>query len=83
MKKLCCFVCLSLCVTFFCTAGGMTEKHIRGNEKNEMSYALGMILATDMAERGYDLNYIAFIRGFREAMEKEKALYSIDEAMEI
>jgi FKBP-type peptidyl-prolyl cis-trans isomerase len=37
----------------------------------------------DALETGLEFNYDAFIRGFREAMEKKDTRYTLDEAMEI
>ena len=64
----------------FCAAAGITEEVKKGNEKAELSYSFGMAIASDLAETGIEFNYDAFIRGFRETMEGQKTLFTLDEA---
>lgn len=62
-------------------ANGIVEEANRGNERADMSYAFGMIVASDLVNSGLEFNYDAFVRGFREAMEKKETRYTMDEAM--
>ena len=64
----------------FCAAAGITEEVKRGNEKAELSYSFGMVIASDLVETGIEFNYDAFVRGFRETMEGDKTLFTLDEA---
>jgi len=64
----------------FCNAAGISEEVKKGNEKAELSYSFGMVIASDLLETGIEFNYDAFMRGFRETMEKGKTLYTMDEA---
>ena len=73
MKRIVFGILLFSGVVSFCAA----------DEKSEMSYAFGMIIAADLVETGFEFNYDTFIQGFRETMEKEKTRYTMNEAMEI
>ena len=66
----------------FCNAAGITEEVKKGNEKAELSYSFGMIIASDLVDMGLEFNYDAFIRGFRETMEKGKTLFTMEEAFD-
>ena len=66
----------------FCAAEGIAEEAKKGNEKADMSYAFGMVVASDLMGTGLEFNYDAFIRGLRGVMEKEETRYTMDEAME-
>ena len=81
MKKFFCCVFVFIGTVVFCAAGGIVEEAKKGNEKAEMSYAFGMIVASDLMDTGLEFNYDSFLRGFREAMEKKETRYSMDEAM--
>ncbi|MCL2093884.1 MAG: FKBP-type peptidyl-prolyl cis-trans isomerase [Treponema sp.] len=74
---------LFFAAVFFCAAEGIAEKAQRGNERAEMSYAFGMYLALDLMETGLEFDYAAFAQGFRETMEQEETLFSIEEAIDI
>jgi FKBP-type peptidyl-prolyl cis-trans isomerase len=67
----------------FCAAAGISEEARRGNERADMSYAFGMLVASDLIETGLQFNYDAFIRGFRDAMENEPTRFTMDEAMAV
>ena len=68
---------------FLCAAEGIVEEAGKGNERADMSYAFGMVVASDLVDSGLEFNYSAFIRGFRETMENERTRYTMDEAMDI
>lgn len=82
MKKLICGFSLFFVVLVFSHAEGIVEKAASGKEKADMSYAFGMIIASDFMESGMEFNYSSLIRGFREAMEGSKTRFTMDEAME-
>jgi len=69
-------------IAAFCSASGIAEEAEKGKERSEMSYAFGMVVAGDIFGSGLEINYDAFIRGFRDVMENEKTRYTMDEAME-
>ena len=66
----------------FCVAAGIAEEARKGNERADMSYAFGMVVAGDIVGTGLEINYDSFIRGFRDVMENESTRYTMDEAME-
>ena len=71
-------------VTAYCAAAGIAEEARAGNERAEMSYAFGMAIAAEFfLDSGIELNYDAFIRGFRDVMENRETRYTMEEAMDI
>jgi len=66
----------------FCAAAGISEDVKKGNEKAQLSYSFGMVIASDLIETGLEFNYDAFVRGFRETMEGGKTLFTMDEAFD-
>lgn len=82
MKKIVCGILFFLGVFTFCAAEGIAEEAKTGREKADMSYAFGMVVASDLAGAGLEFNYDSFIRGFREIMEKEETRYTMEEAIE-
>jgi FKBP-type peptidyl-prolyl cis-trans isomerase FkpA len=84
MKELKCVSCLFLVffgAVVFAAATGIAEEAGRGNARADMSYAFGMVLADDLMDTGLEFNYDAFIRGFRDVMEKRSTLFSMEEAI--
>ena len=81
MKKIFCALLVLLGAAVFAAAGGIADEARKGNEKADMSYAFGMVVAADLKETGLEFNYNAFMRGFREVMDKEETRYTMDEAM--
>jgi len=68
----------------YCAAAGIAEQAREGNEKAEMSYAFGMVIATEFfLGSGIELNYGAFLRGFRDVMENRQTHHTIDQAMDM
>jgi FKBP-type peptidyl-prolyl cis-trans isomerase len=65
-----------------CFAEAIAEDVRRNNEKADLSYALGVIFASDLKEIGLvDLDYNAFMQGFREMIEDRKDVrFTLDEA---
>ncbi|MCL2472320.1 MAG: FKBP-type peptidyl-prolyl cis-trans isomerase [Treponema sp.] len=80
MKKIFGVMVLFLTVLAFCPAEGISEEARKGNEKADMSYAFGMVVASDLVGTGLDFNYDSFILGLREVMENQKTRYTMDEA---
>ena len=81
MKNIFCVILVFFCAAVFLAAGGIAEAGAKGNEKADMSYAFGMVVAADLKETGLEFNYNTFLRGFREVMEKKDTRYTMDEAM--
>ena len=48
----------------------------------EVSYAFGMLIASDLMDSGLKFDYDAFIQGFRALMENEETRYTLGEAVE-
>ncbi|MDR0496614.1 MAG: FKBP-type peptidyl-prolyl cis-trans isomerase N-terminal domain-containing protein, partial [Treponema sp.] len=74
MRKLFCIILFLAVAIVFCAA--------LDNEKADVSYAFGMLVASDLAATGLEFDYDAFIRGFREIMEHEETRYTLDESMD-
>jgi len=81
MKNFFCVILLFFTAFAFCSAEGIAEEARKGNEKADMSYAFGMVVASDLAGTGLQFNYDTFIQGLREVMEKKDTRYTMDEAM--
>ena len=76
MKKFFCFALILLIA--LSSAYTMDEA-----EKEEFSYAFGVLIGMDLLQMGMEFDYDAFIRGFRQAMEEEETGLTADEAVEI
>jgi len=81
MKRILCGILVFFGAVFFCSAEGIAQEATKGNDKADMSYAFGMVVASDLVGTGLEFNYDAFIQGIRETMEKQKTRYTMDEAM--
>ena len=81
MKILFCGMLVFFGAVFFSAAGGLAEESKKDRETIEMSYAFGMVVASDLLGTGLEFNYNAFARGLRAAMENEETRYTMDEAM--
>ena len=81
MKNIICGILVFFGAATYCAAAGIAEEAKKGNEKAEMSYAFGMLVAMDLVETGLEFNYDAFVRGFRNVMEKEETRYTTEEAV--
>jgi FKBP-type peptidyl-prolyl cis-trans isomerase len=78
------FVLLFCVIASFCFAEGIAEEARQGSEKADLSYALGMIFASDLRQYGIDeVNYSAFIRGFRALLEDQETQYTLEEAFDL
>jgi FKBP-type peptidyl-prolyl cis-trans isomerase len=83
MKNILCALLVLSGAAVFCNAEGIAEEARKGNERADTSYAFGMVVASDLVGPGLEFNYDAFIRGFRQTLEKEETRYTTDEAMEL
>jgi len=84
MKKFLCTALVFFGAVFLCSAAGISEEARRGSERAEMSYAFGMVTAAEFfLGMGIELNYDAFLRGFRAVMENQETRHTMDEAMDI
>ena len=81
MKNIFCGILVFLGAAVYCSAAGIADEARKGNEKAEMSYAFGMLIAMDLEQTGLKFNYDAFVRGFRETMEKKETMYTPEEAV--
>ena len=66
----------------FCSAEGIAEEAAKGNDKADMSYAFGMVVASDLAGTGLEFNYDAFMQGLRDTLNNKTTRYTQDEAMQ-
>ena len=82
MKNIFLGILLLFGATVFCAAAGIAEDAREANERADTSYAFGMVIGEDLLGTGLKFNYEAFVRGFREVMENQETLFSMDEAME-
>jgi len=62
-------------------ASGIAEAAEKQNEKTDLSYAFGMMIAMDLTDIGLEFNYDSFTKGFRDVMEDQPTRFSPDEAM--
>jgi FKBP-type peptidyl-prolyl cis-trans isomerase len=81
MKRAFCGILLFLGCFVFCSASDIDEAARK--EKADMSYAFGMLIASDLADTGIQFDYDAFISGFRDTMENVQLQLSFDEAMRL
>ncbi|MCL2834756.1 MAG: FKBP-type peptidyl-prolyl cis-trans isomerase [Treponema sp.] len=57
------------------------EDSIVNNDKADTSYAFGMAVASDLQSVYMDIDYNAFMRGLTAAMENQKTLMTMDDAL--
>ncbi|GHU72335.1 peptidyl-prolyl cis-trans isomerase [Spirochaetia bacterium] len=53
------------------------------DEKQNTSYAFGLVLGSDLKQTGLEFDYTAFTEGFRASVEGENSRYSLDEAVQL
>jgi len=66
----------------FSAAAGISEEARRSDERAEMSYAFGMLIASELVDTGLEFNYYAFMRGFRDILQNNPQ-HSMEEAIAI
>ena len=84
MKKTTVFLCLFLSVMAL-HARAIQEEYRLADEKARVSYAVGMIIASnfDLGALGLDLDYDAITEGLRVVTEGKEARFTFQEAIEI
>jgi FKBP-type peptidyl-prolyl cis-trans isomerase len=83
MKPIFCGVLIFFGITAFSVAEGLVEETRKDREKVDMSYAFGMVVASDLLGTGLDFNYGAFTRGMRAVLERGETRYTMTEAMDM
>jgi len=82
MKKLLVIVCL-LMPTLSLQARAIQEDYSNADEKSRVSYAFGMLMASNLKSLEMELDYKAFTDGVKAALENLELQFSEQEAMEI
>ncbi|MCL2381026.1 MAG: FKBP-type peptidyl-prolyl cis-trans isomerase [Treponema sp.] len=84
MKKIFLGALVFLGAAAYCAAAGIAEEARAGNERADVSYALGMALATDiLMDSPLEFNVDAFIRGVRDVVENRGTRFTLEEAIQI
>ena len=81
MKNITCLFFVFFGTVVFAAAAGIAEEAEKGSARADMSYAFGMVIADDLSNTGIQFNYDAFMRGFRDVMEDNSTLFSMEEAI--
>ncbi len=82
MKKLLIFVCL-IFITLSLYAKAIQEDMEQADEKTRVSYAFGMLMASNLSTLDMEFNYAAFTEGVKNMFEKSGLRFTEQEAMEI
>jgi len=84
MKKIFIFSCLFLSVLAL-HAKAIQEDYKNAEEKSRLSYAMGMIIASNfnLSTLGLEINYNAFTDGLKATIEDSETQFSLQEATEI
>ncbi|HOK00211.1 MAG TPA: FKBP-type peptidyl-prolyl cis-trans isomerase [Termitinemataceae bacterium] len=86
MKRVVGTIVLSSMVLFACNTKGNSETSQSGQEeapkasKSDVSYAVGMALGKSVKSTGIELDYNAFMKGFRETLEGKKLKLTEEQA---
>ncbi|MDR0623141.1 MAG: FKBP-type peptidyl-prolyl cis-trans isomerase [Treponema sp.] len=91
MKKLCVFLLLGALVLFGCPGENAGEKSSgspagssagssAGSLDNDVSYALGMDVASSLQRSGLKPDYDSFSQGLKDVLEEEKTRFTQEEA---
>jgi len=81
MKKLTVFICLIIPLSLH--AKGIQEDYKNSDGRAQVSYAFGMLMASNLISTDLDFDYDAFRDGFKTVLEKEQTQFTDQEAMEI
>jgi FKBP-type peptidyl-prolyl cis-trans isomerase len=81
MKKIIGTIVLAFALAFTAYTEGIAEGPGQASEDLDTSYAIGIVLGADLKQTGLTLNYNAFIRGLRDAMENRNMKLSMDDAI--
>jgi len=84
MKKLVVILCLILSVNVL-YARAVREEYRQADEKSQVSYAIGMVIASnfDLAALGLEINYDALSSGVKAVVENSETRFTFQEAIEI
>jgi FKBP-type peptidyl-prolyl cis-trans isomerase len=82
MKRLFVIVCLFLPVLSL-HAKAIQEDYKNADEKNRVSYAFGMLMASNLKSIDLEINYDAFSTGVKAMLENLELQFTEQEAMEI
>jgi len=84
MKKTFIFICMSLSVLAL-HAKAIQEDYKNAEETSRLSYAMGMIIASNfnLGSLGLEINYNAFADGLKATIENGETQFSMQEASEI
>lgn len=81
MKKIILTVLMASTVLFACSAKGASDQpKDEKASKADTSYAFGMVLGKSLGETGVELDYNAFLKGFKDSMEKKELKMSEEDA---
>jgi FKBP-type peptidyl-prolyl cis-trans isomerase len=78
------FIAVLLCVPGFFVpvfGEGIADDMVRVSALADTSYAMGMVIGSDLKQTGMRINYSAFARGLRDALEDRETGISMDEAI--
>ncbi|GHT52781.1 peptidyl-prolyl cis-trans isomerase [Spirochaetia bacterium] len=82
MKKILIALCL-FAAAFSLYSQPLAEEPSSYDEKQDISYAFGLVLGSDLKQTGLEFDYTAFTEGFRASVEGENSRYSFDEAVQL
>ncbi|GHV60559.1 hypothetical protein AGMMS49587_02250 [Spirochaetia bacterium] len=82
MKRITAALCL-FAAAFSLYGKAVAEDAARLDEKQNTSYAFGLVLGSDLKQTGLEFDYTAFTEGFRASVEGRGGRYSLDEAVEL
>jgi FKBP-type peptidyl-prolyl cis-trans isomerase len=80
MKRTIIALCL-FAAAFSLYGKAIAEDVARLNEKQDTSYAFGLVLGSDLKQTGLEFDYAAFTDGFRASVEGRDSRYTLDEAI--
>ncbi|GHT63479.1 peptidyl-prolyl cis-trans isomerase [Spirochaetia bacterium] len=82
MKKIIAALCL-FAAAFSLYGKPIAEEADRPDEKQNVSYAFGLVLGSDLRQTGLEFDYDAFTEGFRTSVEGQEPRYTFDEAVQV
>jgi FKBP-type peptidyl-prolyl cis-trans isomerase len=82
MKKIIVTLCL-FAAAFSLYGKAIAEDAVRLDEKQNTSYAFGLVLGSDLRQTGLEFDYTAFTEGFCASVEGREGRYSLDEAVQL
>ena len=78
------FIAVLFCVLGFLVpvfGEGIADDVVRVSELADTSYAMGMVIGSDLKQTGMRISYGAFVRGLKDALEDRETGISMDEAI--